>query len=82
MLHLETPIQTMIDAANRGDSDALLSPFADDAVLTDWGRTFADKSEIARWNGDESIGTQNHIRVTGVERSGSTVNVDEDGTTV
>ena len=75
MLDLEKPIQTMIDATNRGDSEALLGTFADDAVLTDWGRTFAGKSEIARWNSDENIGTQNRIRVTGVERSGSSVNV-------
>jgi hypothetical protein len=72
---LETPIQTMIDATNRGDSEALLSVFADDAILTDWGRTFTGKSEIARWNSDENIGTQNQIRVTGVERSGNSVNV-------
>jgi hypothetical protein len=72
---LEKPIQTMIDATNRGDSQALLSAFADDAVLTDWGRTFAGKSEIGRWNSDENIGTQNRIRVTGVNRSGNSVNV-------
>jgi hypothetical protein len=39
MFELEKPIQTMIDATNRGDSQGLLSAFADDAVLTDWGRT-------------------------------------------
>jgi hypothetical protein len=75
MFELEKPIQTMIDATNRGDSEGLLSAFADDAVLTDWGRTFAGKSEIARWNSDENVGTQNQIRVTGVKRSGKSVNV-------
>jgi hypothetical protein len=72
---LEKPIQTMIDATNRGDSEALLGAFSDDAVLTDWGRTFAGKSEIARWNADENIGTHNHIRVMGVKRVGSAVDV-------
>jgi hypothetical protein len=72
---LERPIQAMIDATNRGDSEALLSAFSDDAVLTDWGRTFAGKSEIARWNEDENIGTQNYIRVMGVRRSGNSVDV-------
>lgn len=75
MSELEKPIQTMIDATNRGDSETFLSAFSDDAILTDWGRTFTGKSEIARWNSDENIGTQNHIRVTGVERSGHSVNV-------
>lgn len=72
---LEPPIQAMIDATNRGDSQALLSAFADDAVLVDWGRTFAGKSEIARWNADENIGTRNRIRVTSVRRSGNEVQV-------
>jgi hypothetical protein len=75
MSELEAPIQTMIDATNRGDSEALLSAFSDDAVLTDWGRRFTGKSEIARWNSDENIGTQNQIRVTGVKRSGKSVDV-------
>jgi hypothetical protein len=72
---LEAPIRTMIDATNRGDSETFLSAFADDAILTDWGRTFSGKAEIARWNRDENIGTQNRIRVTGVKRSGREVMV-------
>jgi ketosteroid isomerase-like protein len=75
MFELETPIQTMIDATNRGDNEAFLSVFSEDAVLTDWGRTFTGKTEIARWNSNENIGTQNQIRVTGVERSRSSVSV-------
>src|ERR671932_2608397 len=77
---LEKPIQTMIDATNRGDSDALLGAFSDDAVLTDWRRTFAGKPDIARWNDDENIGTHNRIRVMGVKRSGNAVDVNVVGT--
>jgi hypothetical protein len=65
----------MIDATNRGDTAALLGAFSDDAILTDWGRTFTGKAEIARWNSDENIGTQNNIRVTGVTRAGHAVRV-------
>jgi hypothetical protein len=75
MFDLEMPIQRMIDATNRGDSETFLSVFSDDAILTDWGRTFRGKSEIARWNSDENIGTQNHIRVMGVKRLGNSVDV-------
>jgi hypothetical protein len=75
MLELEIPIRTMIDATNRGDTEAFLSAFSDEAILTDWGRTFAGKSEIARWNSDENIGTQNHIRVMGVKRAGNAIDV-------
>jgi ketosteroid isomerase-like protein len=74
-LSLDPPINTMIDATNRGDTAAFLTAFADDAVLEDWGRTFTGKAEIAKWNSDENIGTQNHLRVTGVHRSGSQVRV-------
>jgi len=77
-VELEAPIQLMIDATNRGDSAAVLRAFADDAVLVDWGRTFAGKKEIARWNNDENVGTQNKLRVTKVNRTGHEVSVGVD----
>lgn len=73
--HLEPPIREMIDATNRGDRDALLGAFADDATLIDFGRSFVGKTEIARWNDNENIGTQNRITVTSVARSGRSVTV-------
>jgi hypothetical protein len=72
---LDPPIRAMIDATNAGDSAAFLEAFSDDATLTDWGRTFTGRAEIARWNDDENIGVQSRIEVTGVERSGRTVTV-------
>ena len=72
---LEPPIRAMVDATNRGDRDALLAAFADDATLTDFGRTFAGRAEIARWNDDENIGVQSRISVTSVARSGGSVTV-------
>ena len=75
VLPLDPAIQAMIDATNRGDSAAFLKAFAENAVLVDWGRTFTGKSEIARWNSEENIGTQNHLRVTGVERNGMQMRV-------
>jgi len=72
---LEAPIQRMIDATNRADRASFLDAFAQDATLTDFGRTFHGRAEIARWNDIENIGTQNRIEVTGVSRSGSTVSV-------
>ncbi len=72
---LEPPIRLMIDATNRGDRDALLAAFAEDATLIDFGRTFAGKAEIARWNDNENIGVQSHISVTSVARSKGSVTV-------
>jgi hypothetical protein len=65
----------MIDATNSGDSEGFLSAFADDAVIQDWGREFAGKSEIARWNDNENIGTQSKFQVNGFERTGNEVTV-------
>jgi hypothetical protein len=73
---LEKPIQTVIEATNRGDTPELLNAFADDAVLIDSGRTFAGKEEITRWNAEENIGTKNRLQVTDVRRSGYEVKVD------
>jgi ketosteroid isomerase-like protein len=70
---LDPPIQAMFDATNRGDSDAFLDAFAEDAVLVDWGRTFTGREQIATWNANENIGVQSRIEVTGVQREGSTV---------
>jgi ketosteroid isomerase-like protein len=67
---LDAPIAAMVDATNRGDSDAFLAAFADDAVLVDWGRTFTGRAQIATWDRNENIGVRSRIEVTGVERDG------------
>jgi hypothetical protein len=69
---LEPAIRAMIDATNREDRAGLLAAFADEATLTDFGRTFAGTDEIARWSDNENIGTHNRIAITDVTRSGST----------
>jgi ketosteroid isomerase-like protein len=75
---LEPPIRAMLDATNRGDSDAFLAAFADDAVLVDWGREFRGREQIAGWDRNENIGVQSRIEPTSVERSGDAVKVGVD----
>ena len=72
---LPPAVQQMFDATNRGDDDAFLDAFADDAVLVDWSRTFTGRDEIAGWNARENIGANSHIEVTGVEREGDAFRV-------
>jgi ketosteroid isomerase-like protein len=72
---LEPAIRRLFDATNRGDSEAFLDAFADDATLEDWGRTFTGREAIAGWNARENIGVKAHIETTGVEREGDTVRV-------
>ena len=56
MFKLEPAITAMIDATNRGDTEAFLAAFDDDATIVDFGRTFSGKRAIARWNSSENIG--------------------------
>jgi ketosteroid isomerase-like protein len=58
---LPAPIQEFIDATNRGDTEALLAAFAEDAYLSDWGRVFNGHAGIANWNQTDNIGKQAHF---------------------
>lgn len=66
---LEVPIRELVEASNTEDRRRFLAAFAADAVLTDFGRTFAGQNEIGRWSDAEHIGVRNHLRVTRVARS-------------
>ncbi|MDG4852761.1 MULTISPECIES: hypothetical protein [unclassified Mesorhizobium] len=49
--------------ATRGLSRTLTA----DALLTDWGRSFRGREQIARWNQSDSIGVQSLLmRVAGL----------------
>jgi hypothetical protein len=37
----------MIDSTNRGDSEAFIASFTDDAYLVDWGREFHGHDGVA-----------------------------------
>ena len=67
-MKIHSALQLLIDATNRGDSEALLEAFTDDALLIYFGRVFHGRSEIARWDRNENIGTLNHIEITAVKR--------------
>jgi ketosteroid isomerase-like protein len=75
MTELEAPIQSMIDATNREDSDAFVAAFADDAVLVDWGREFHGRERIAHWNATENVGVHSRIEVVDVEHDGDRTTV-------
>jgi hypothetical protein len=67
---LPPPVQAIVDAANRGDTAALLSAFTSDGVVDDWGREFRGATEIASWSESEFIGVAVELTVVGVEREG------------
>jgi ketosteroid isomerase-like protein len=54
-------IAAFIDATNAGDSEAFLSAFSENAVLSDWGRVFHGRQGIAEWDRTDNIGKRSHF---------------------
>jgi hypothetical protein len=70
MAQVATAIRRMIDATNRGDTEAFIASFTDDAYLVDWGREFHGHDGVARWNETDNIGKQSQFEVRGARRNG------------
>jgi hypothetical protein len=67
---LPKPIQSLVDAANRGDTAAFLACFTPAAVVDDWGREFRGAEEIEGWSDGEFIGVEVSLEVEEVELDG------------
>ena len=66
------PIRRFVEATNEGDTEAFLGTFADDAFLSDWGRSFQGREQIARWNQSDNIGVKSNLRIVRIaEAKGS-----------
>ena len=63
---LPPAILEFVDATNRGDSEAFVAAFGDDAYLNDWGREFHGRDGVASWNETDNIGKQAHFEVHGI----------------
>jgi hypothetical protein len=63
---LPAPVQTVIDAANKNDSDAFLDVFTQEGVVDDWGREFRGRAAIKGWSDKEFIGVHVSLKVTEV----------------
>ena len=72
---VEAPVRAFIDATNAEDREAMLACFADDCRLTDFGRTFVSRAEIASWSERENIGVHSRFRVVKVTRVEAGVDV-------
>jgi hypothetical protein len=57
------PIRRFVEATNEGDTEAFLDTFTADASLTDWGRSFHGREQIARWNQSDNIGVKSNLRI-------------------
>jgi hypothetical protein len=72
-----------VDATNTADSAAFLDSFTTDGVVDDWGREFAGRQAISRWNTNANIGVHSHFTIHQVDHNGSeyvaTVTVEGNG---
>jgi hypothetical protein len=63
---LPNPIQNLIEATNRGDTEAFLACFTADAFLSDWGREYRGRDGIAKWNETDNIGVKSQMQALDV----------------
>jgi SnoaL-like domain len=60
-------ITDFIEATNRGDSDAFVAAFTEDAYLNDWGREFHGHDGVRDWNRTDNIGVRAHFELVRAE---------------
>jgi hypothetical protein len=64
---LPDPIRTFIDATNRGDTEAFVAAFTEDAHLDDYGRGFDGHDGVRSWNATDNIGVHAHFAFVAAE---------------
>ena len=64
---LPAAIQVFIDTTNRGDSDAFVAAFTEDAYLNDWGREFHGHEGVRSWDRTDNIGVRSHFEFVSAE---------------
>ena len=69
------PIRRFAEATNTGDTEAFLDTFTADASLTDWGRSFQGREQIARWNQSDNIGVKSNLRIVRIAETDGTYHV-------
>lgn len=71
MTELPDAIRRFIEATNSGDTPAFLDSFSSDAFLSDWGRDFTGREQIAQWNQSDNIGQKSHLTITHLDQAGN-----------
>jgi hypothetical protein len=73
MADVPAAVQSALDAANGGDTEAFFDAFVDgEGAVDDWGRVFRGRDRIREWSDAEFIGKQVTLDVTSVRTDGAT----------
>ena len=75
-IELPTPVARLVEAVNRGDTDAFLALFPSDARVDDWGRRFDGHAAIRGWSEREFTGAGGTLTPRRAAVDGNTVTVD------
>lgn len=75
-LSLPAPVAHLVDAVNRGDTDAFLAVFPIDGRVNDWGRVFHGQAAIRGWSEREFTGAKGTLTPQKVVVDGDTVTLD------
>lgn len=70
-----TAVQTLLNAANRGDTEAFLAGFAPDGVVDDWGHEYSGPDAIRSWSDAEFIGVAVSLTVLEAATDGAVTTV-------
>lgn len=69
-LTLPTPVQALVDAINRGDTDAFVAVFTPDGVVDDWGRRLHGPKGVRSWADTDAIGAGAQMTVLSASTKG------------
>ncbi len=72
------PVDRLVDAINRGDTEAFLALFPPDGVVDDWGRRMVGHAAIRAWSDKEMIGAKGVMTVSTASAKGGTITMDAD----
>lgn len=75
-LTLPKPVASLVDAVNRGDTDAFLALFPADGRVDDWGRIFYGHAAIREWSEREFTGAKGTLTPKKVVVDGDIVSLD------
>lgn len=75
---LPGPVNSLVAAINRGDTEAFLAHFTEGGEVDDWGRRVVGHTAIRRWSDREFIGAHGRMKVKDVVLQGNRVKVTAD----
>ncbi len=73
-----TPVQSLVDAINAGDTEAFVDSFIEVGFINDWGRVLSRADGIRSWAETDAIGKNARIEILTASVDGDTVTTEFD----